>query len=211
MSSDSPMIVRRLTIANQFENVTVAWSKPSTLRNRLFILLLTTILPFGCIQSDGNDHRSERPSSQPAKIAEFQNEYRFLSNFWPATVEYEGIVYPTSEHAYQAAKTLDVAERRRIAAMATPSEAKKAGRALARRGDWEAVKFRVMEECVRYKFTHHDDLAERLLATGDAILEEGNTWGDRVWGVYQGQGENRLGLILMKVRAELRASRQAQD
>jgi ribA/ribD-fused uncharacterized protein len=141
------------------------------------------------------------------KIAEFQGEYRFLSNFWPAPVEFEGLMYPSAEHAYQAAKTMDVNERKRIAALATPAEAKAAGRALKPpllRADWEEAKFDVMERCVRDKFTRSGDLRAKLLATGDAELEEGNTWGDRVWGVYQGEGENRLGKILMKVREELR-------
>lgn len=141
----------------------------------------------------------------PARIAEFQGEYRWLSNFWPAEVDFEGITYPTVEHAYQAAKTLDPAERRRIAAMTTPSEAKSAGRALPLRPDWEQVKFDVMERCVREKFTRHADLRAQLLATGNAELIEGNTWGDRIWGVYQGQGDNRLGKILMKIREELRS------
>ncbi|MGH7133744.1 MAG: NADAR family protein, partial [Phycisphaerales bacterium] len=113
---------------------------------------------------------------------------------------------PTVEHAYQAAKTLDPAERRRIAALPTPAEAKAAGRKLQMRADWEAVKFTVMETCVREKFTRHTDLREKLLATGDAELQEGNTWGDRVWGVYQGKGDNRLGKILMLVRWELRTA-----
>jgi predicted NAD-dependent protein-ADP-ribosyltransferase YbiA (DUF1768 family) len=68
-----------------------------------------------------------------------------------------------------------------------------------------------MEDCVRYKFTHHDDLRAKLLATGDSVLEEGNTWGDRIWGVYQGQGDNRLGKILMKIRAELRSAEKNGD
>ncbi len=142
----------------------------------------------------------------PEKIAAFQGPYRFLSSFWLATVEFEGLTYPTVEHAYQSAKTLDPDERRRIASLATPAEAKRAGRALTLRSDWPTAKFAVMEQCVRYKFTHHPDLRAALLATGDATLEEGNTWGDRVWGVYEGQGENHLGRILMKVRAELRSS-----
>jgi ribA/ribD-fused uncharacterized protein len=156
------------------------------------------------------------PATRPAttqstfsKIAEFQGEYRFLSNFWPAAVLYEGIAYPTVEHAYQSAKSLDMNERRRIAALKTPAEAKAEGRKLKLRDDWETAKFVVMEDCVRYKFTHHDELRKKLLATGDATLEEGNTWGDQVWGVYQGQGENRLGKILMKIRAELRAVESA--
>ncbi|MEA2735214.1 MAG: hypothetical protein QOE14_1665, partial [Humisphaera sp.] len=112
--------------------------------------------------------------------------------------------YPSSEHAYQAAKTLDVAERKKIAATTSPADAKRAGRALKLRDDWETAKFDVMERCVRDKFTRHPDLRQKLLATGDAELIEGNTWGDRVWGVYQGEGANHLGRILMKVRAELR-------
>ncbi len=146
-------------------------------------------------------------TTQPStKIDSFSGEYRFLSNFWPVEVEFEGIVYPSVEHAYQSAKTLDMAERRRIAALATPGEAKAAGRARPLRTEWDTAKFDVMERCVRYKFTHHADLRTKLLATGDAELIEGNTWGDRVWGVHQGQGENHLGRILMKVRAELRAA-----
>jgi N-glycosidase YbiA len=139
------------------------------------------------------------------KIDSFQGEYRYLSNFWPAEVEYEGIRYPSVEHAYQSAKTLNQSERQRIAALPTPAEAKKAGRALPLRADWETAKFKVMEECVGYKFTHHPELRAQLLATGDAYLEEGNTWGDQIWGVSNGIGENRLGKILMKVREEIRA------
>lgn len=143
-------------------------------------------------------------ASQPTRIAEFQGEYRFLSNFWPAEVHFEGIVYPSSEHAYQAAKSLDPVDRKRIAALPTPSAAKKAGAALKLRPNWDSEKFKVMEAVVRDKFTRHADLRAKLLATGDAELIEGNTWGDRTWGVYEGKGENRLGKILMKIRVELR-------
>lgn len=144
------------------------------------------------------------PSTAPSKIAQFQNEYRFLSNFYPAIVEFEGITYPTVEHAYQSAKTLDMNERKRIAALPTPADAKREGRKLKLREDWDRVKFDVMEQCVRYKFTYDAELREKLLATGDALLEEGNDWGDQIWGVVNGVGENRLGKILMKVRGELR-------
>jgi ribA/ribD-fused uncharacterized protein len=155
----------------------------------------------------------DAPTTAPAttqaasKIAEFQSEYRFLSNFFPAEVIYEGVTYPTSEHAYQAAKTLDPEQRKKIAALKTPAEAKAAGRALKLRDDWETAKFAVMEEVVRYKFTHHDDLRAKLLATGDAVLEEGNTWNDQIWGISppnSGKGENHLGRILMKIRSELK-------
>jgi ribA/ribD-fused uncharacterized protein len=148
--------------------------------------------------------RPRAATTTAAKIGEFQGEYRFLSNFYPAEVVFEGITYPHVEGAYQSAKTLDMNERRRIAAIIDPAEAKRAGRALKYRADWEQVKFEVMETCVRYKFTHHPELREKLLATGDATLEEGNKWDDRIWGVVDGVGENRLGKILMKVRDELR-------
>lgn len=163
----------------------------------------------GCAAHHDQSGAASSSVAPAAKIAAFQGEFRFLSNFWPAEIEFEGQTYPTVEHAYQAAKSLDPDERRRIAALPTPADAKRAGRAVAPlRGDWETVKFDVMERCVREKFTRHADLRRRLLATGDMLLEEGNDWGDRVWGIYQGSGENRLGRILMQVRAELRTAEQ---
>ena len=52
-------------------------------------------------------------TTQTHKITEFQDAYRFLSNFFPAEVIYEDIKYSTAEHAYQAAKTLDANSARR--------------------------------------------------------------------------------------------------
>ncbi len=72
------------------------------------------------------------------------------------------------------------------------------------RAEWESMKLDVMEACVRDKFTRNADLRRRLLETGDAELVEGNTWGDRFWGVCDGEGENHLGRVLIKVRGELR-------
>jgi ribA/ribD-fused uncharacterized protein len=177
---------------------------------KLLRLILLAALCAGCTshqQPVATTLPSSPAATTPAKIGEFQGKYRFLSNFYPAVVVFEGITYPHVEGAYQSAKTTDMSERRRIAAIADPAEAKRAGRALKYRPDWEQVKFDVMETCVRYKFTHHPELREKLLATGNATLEEGNNWGDRIWGVVDGQGENRLGKILMKVRDELRTAR----
>lgn len=140
------------------------------------------------------------------KIKYFKGEYRFLSNFWDAPVKYDGKMYPSSEHAYQAAKSLDEDYRTRIAKMKTPGEAKKAGKKVKLREDWEDVKFSIMKEIVRDKFTRNADLKEKLLATGDAILEEGNVWNDLVWGKCNGIGQNWLGIILMEVRKELSMS-----
>lgn len=85
-----------------------------------------------------------------------------------------------------------------------PSEAKRLGRRVRLRSDWEQVKYDVMLDVVRAKFNQHPDLAQKLLATGDEELVEGNDWGDTYWGVCNGRGKNMLGKILMRVRAELR-------
>ncbi len=137
-------------------------------------------------------------------IDRFRGEYRFLSNFWPAVVTLDGITYPTVEHAYQAAKILDPTSRGLFYSAATPGDAKRLGRQLTRlRGDWHQVRLAVMADLVRQKFTH-PDLRDRLLATGNRDLIEGNDWGDTFWGVCRGVGDNQLGRILMKVREELR-------
>ena len=136
-------------------------------------------------------------------IASFSGEYRFLSNFYVAEVWYEGVRYRSSEHAFQAAKTLCTAERAKVAAAKGPGEAKRLGRCLSLRHDWEDIKVDVMRAVVRDKFMRHADLREKLLATGSQVLVEGNSWGDKVWGVCKGKGTNWLGRVLMEVRGEL--------
>lgn len=136
-------------------------------------------------------------------ILSFQGPHRFLSNFYPARVRYGGVVFATTEHAYQAAKTCDRNEAMRISLLAKPGDAKRVGKTLALRPDWEQVKEPVMLELLRLKFAL-PNLRAMLLATGDAWLEEGNTWGDTYWGVCRGQGKNRLGHLLMQVRQEVR-------
>jgi len=136
-------------------------------------------------------------------IASFQGDYRWLSNFWPAEVKLDGIVYPTVEHAYQAAKTLSYVARQAILKQPTPGMAKRAAKLLSVREDWHDISMSVMEDLLRQKF-QNPELKAKLLATGDEELVEGNTWGDRFWGVYQGQGENRLGKLLMKIRSDLK-------
>jgi ribA/ribD-fused uncharacterized protein len=135
-------------------------------------------------------------------IASFDGENDFLSNFFTCSIEHEGIWYTSTEAAFQAAKTLDMDERQKIARM-NPGKAKRAGKKVALRPDWETIKLSVMEDLVRQKFVRHNDLKEKLLATGDATLIEGNWWKDTFWGVSGGVGENHLGKILMKVRNEL--------
>jgi len=144
------------------------------------------------------------------KISTFFGKYRFLSNFWPCEFVWDNIVWNSSEHAYVASKTLDRALRLKISKMAGKGEVKRFGRTIELRPDWEQVKYDIMLEIVRAKFRQNPDLKQKLLETGDAELEEGNTWGDRVWGVCppnSGNGKNWLGKILMIVRKELRDAR----
>ena len=138
-------------------------------------------------------------------INRFEGNYRFLSNFYGAPVEFEGLTYPSVKHAFVAAKTLNQSERVHIAHIGTAREVKAYGRKLKLRPDWEQVKLGIMEELLRQKFTRHDELYAGLTSTGDHELVEGNWWGDKFWGVdlKTNQGQNHLGMLLMKIRSEL--------
>lgn len=136
-------------------------------------------------------------------IDKFRGQHKFLSNFCSINIEYEGIVYPSVEHAYVAAKTLDQDIRRQVALIASPAEAKKTGHRLTLRPGWDEIRLGIMEELLRKKFSY-EHLAGLLLATGDEELIEGNTWGDTWYGQCNGAGENHLGKLLMKIRDELR-------
>lgn len=131
----------------------------------------------------------------------FWDEHRFLSNFDKVPIAYEGITYPTSENAFQAAKSLDPDIRKEFVNL-TPGQAKKKGRHIDLRPDWETVKLQVMENILRIKFAT-PKYKQLLLNTGNAVLIEGNTWNDTYWGVCNGVGENHLGQLLMKIRNEM--------
>jgi ribA/ribD-fused uncharacterized protein len=118
-------------------------------------------------------------------------------------VGFEGAVYPTVEHAFAAAKSLDPLEREQIRLAPRPGEAKRLGRQVALRPGWDDLRVEVMRELLARKFAVGSKLAEWLLATEDAALVEGNTWGDRFLGVCRGQGRNQLGRLLVE-RAQLR-------
>lgn len=137
-------------------------------------------------------------------IVSFRGEYGFLSNMHAASFVWDGRAYTCSEAAFQSAKTLEAAERDAFSQM-TGVTAKRAGKKVLLRPDWEEVKDGIMEEVVRAKFVQNPELLERLIATGERELKEGNRWHDTYWGVdaVSGKGENRLGRILMKIREEL--------
>jgi ribA/ribD-fused uncharacterized protein len=147
-------------------------------------------------------------------INSFTGRWRFLSNFYPVTIEHQGIKYPSVEHYYVAMKIKNDQQidgryityidcREMIAKMPDPSKVKQFGKILKLRKDWDDVKLDVMLWGIREKFKN-EDLRQLLAETGDEELVEGNWWGDKFWGVSNGEGENHLGKILMKVREELR-------
>lgn len=138
-------------------------------------------------------------------IDKFDGEYRWLSNFWPCEIVLEGESYPTVEHAYQTYKTDNMIERMLIRTAATPGIAKKLGKTVKLTPIFEqcfdGIPFKrlLMYECLRQKFSD-PELRDKLIATGDAQLIEGNTWNDTYWGVCNGVGENHLGKLLMQIR-----------
>lgn len=135
-------------------------------------------------------------------ISRFTGVFGFLSNFHPSPIEEDGIVYPTVEHYFQAMKSLDKEERIKISKLGTPTEAKRYGRRVKLRPDWEDIKLCVMEQRLRKKF-QNPEFRNRLLATGKKQLVKGNSWGDVYWGVCNSRGQNNLGKLLMKIREEL--------
>lgn len=141
-------------------------------------------------------------------IGEFKGKYYFLSNFYEAPVIWNGITYQNNEAAFQSAKILS---SRECFADLDPSSAKKLGRKVQLRNDWEDVKDEVMYEICKAKFSQNSGLKRRLLETDNEYLEEGTTgWHDNIWGNCSCEkcknipGENRLGKILMRVREELK-------
>ena len=136
-----------------------------------------------------------------------------FSNFSPHPIKVDGKTWPTSEHYFQAQKFVATEQQEAIRQARSPMIAARMGRSRERplREDWEAVKDDVMRQALRAKFTQHDDLRVLLLATGDAEIVE-NAPGDLYWGIGRdGTGKNRLGALLMELRAALRRESRGTD
>jgi ribA/ribD-fused uncharacterized protein len=161
---------------------------------------------------DESFEQNREGSENTSRIESFSGVHRFLSNFWPVQVEYDGEMYPSTEQAYKAAKTLDISARKKIAEYAPnkrelEEQIRNILASVLIRSDWtDEKRLEVMENLLRQKFDGRDpELQQKLLATGDAELIEGNTWGDTFFGVCDGVGKNHLGKLLMKVRGLLRS------
>lgn len=136
-------------------------------------------------------------------IKGFFGNFRFLSNFHVCAIEYEGLIYPSTENAYQASKVIPA--DRRMLTTCTPADSKKVWK-MCRPLDktpeeWDSRKLKVMTWVTLEKYNKHPELRQRLLDTGDRFIEETNWWRDKFWGVdINIGGENNLGKLLMKVR-----------
>lgn len=142
----------------------------------------------------------------------FAGEYGFLSNFADNSVMFDGWEFPTAEHAFQAAKTMDPLERAAIQAAPSPFIAKRMGRQLDLRAGWDdGLRDKVMKQIIRSKFSRPLIAANMLVHTQGRDLIEANHWHDNYWGdcvcgnssVCRRPGQNRLGLILMQQRKKL--------
>lgn len=142
-------------------------------------------------------------------IFQFKGRYSFLSNFYKSPICYRKAVYKTAEHLFQALKTRDSAIRKTIRDMGFPGEARKFGRVIDLRDDWEDVKDNAMLITLRLKFSQNPRLRKRLLGTNKRYLAEFNYWHDNYWGDCRCPkcrfivGRNQLGKTLMQVRKEL--------
>ena len=139
-------------------------------------------------------------------IGPFRGEYFYLSNFYICPIKLNGVVYPSVEHAFQAAKTTDSKIRQKICLATTPGRAKRLGNAIILRPGWEEMKVSTMRGLVKQKFNSDPHLAKQLKATMGKILIEKNWWHDNFWGwctcfdCMAQKHRNFLGKILMSVR-----------
>lgn len=136
-------------------------------------------------------------------IKEFKNQYFFLSNFYEYPIYYNKLVFCNAEAAFQAQKVINEKDQYKFINL-NASQARKLGKTVQLRKDWEEIKDNVMYEIVKRKFLTNKELQQKLLETKEEELVEGNWWHDTYWGVDSktGIGQNKLGKILMKVREE---------
>ena len=147
-------------------------------------------------------------------INKFDDEYRWLSNFYVSPFAFGGRMVATVEHAYQASKAQSSKDFERIITLDTPGRAKRAGQKLKEQGlqrpDWDEVREAIMETLLRLKFEPGSELWWQLvnLDSSEPIVE-GNNWHDTFWGVCDcgecPEGQNTLGKLLMKLRDEAQA------
>lgn len=150
------------------------------------------------------DHHRNIFNNPDNKIIGFnkKNNSEFLSNFYPSTISFEGGLYPTVEHAYQASKSLNLDTRSLIKKAKSPYEAKKLGKSIIAREGWDDLKVDTMRFLINEKFKNPFLRYMLLLTDGYNLINE-NKWNDKFWGMTNGIGQNWLGKILEEVRSQI--------
>ena len=168
---------------------------------------------------NGFSHKTAQLQNDPARVEFYRaNEkpYGAFSNLFRRSIEFEGIIYPTAEHAYQAGKAIKPSVRDWILAAPTPALAAMAAHGLYSWEvvpNWAEIKFDRMRRVLRAKFSQHSDLAQLLISTGAARIVEAGTVNNavnRLWGEVNGNGQNMLGMMLMELRGELVAKEKGR-
>lgn len=173
-------------------------------------------MPSSEMSTDGSNHLRFRDTTTGqmvfvdaeedlTAISEFRGEHEYLSNFYESPIVFDGLVYGSVEAAFQAQKCKTKKEREQFTNL-NPSQAKRLGRHVELRSDWEEVKDNLMYALVYNKFASNPTLLQMLVDTEDRYLYEGNRWRDAYWGVpidTYTMARNHLGKILEHVREEL--------
>lgn len=133
-------------------------------------------------------------------IKTFEDSYKQFSNFYIRDVIYKNILYKTREHAFQCQKATNQKDFEYVYHSKDPYRAKQRANHIKCEPNWKNIRVKIMHEIVLSYFQQHKDAKNLLLSTGTEEIQEGNTWGDKFWGVVDGEGENWLGQILMDVR-----------
>lgn len=177
-------------------------------RNRLAEMIAAVAVSLGRQVIIGG-YITDDPDTTNKPISEFRGEFAFLSNFYPSPIQLGTVEFPTVEHAFQASKTYSLDEHMHISTLTTPAAARRYGRSIALRADWEDVKVDIMRTLLEKKFKL-PHLREKLLATRDREISHDNSWRDTYWGTCNGSGKDMLGILLMKVREGIRAKEESK-
>lgn len=135
----------------------------------------------------------------------FRNEYWYLSNMYPCEIRVNGLTFTCAEACFQSFKTTNLNERKKFQGL-NGFEAKKLGKKLKLRSDWNDIRIEVMARVVNAKFKQNPELKHKLLNTGNLTIIENNTWNDTFWGKCNNKGLNNLGKIIMRLRDMYRRS-----
>lgn len=140
------------------------------------------------------------------KITEFKGEHNWLSNFFPCNILVDGEWYPSVEHAYMSHKCDNPWWKSKCRDRATSAaEIKRLSKLVNLVEGWDDMRISVMQKCLEAKF-RLPAFANKLIETGDAIIEEGNNWGDEFWGINlkTGAGSNNLGILILQIRNNIK-------